>query len=77
MKSHDLLVKSKICLLRYKNWKLIVGVRGDSKLYPEPKDGDWVGTTLTDYVAEMIMHFQHWANEDASGTLDESVRGEE
>lgn len=61
---------------RFKKWKLISGHRGDTKKYEEPtSDSQWVGNCLTDYVAEMIMHFQHWFNEDASGTLDESVRG--
>ena len=61
---------------RFKKWKLIAGHRGDTKKYEEPtSDNEWVGNSLTDYVAELIMHFQHWFHEDASGTLDESVRG--
>ena len=60
---------------RWGKWKVITGVSNDGRRTLEPKSNwEWIGSGMHDWVAESIMHFQHWANEDASGSLDETVR---
>lgn len=60
---------------RYGDWKLIAGVRGDGKLYDEPdSDSEWIGSGFNDMLCEILMSVNHWINEDASGSMDETVR---
>ena len=57
---------------RFGRWKLISGTRGSNDFHVEPlSENSWIGDCLHDYICELIMHFQHWAYEDASGSLDE------
>ena len=61
---------------RWGKWKLIAGNPGDSRHYAEPTDdSEWIGSSFSDYVTESLMYFGHWADEDASGTLDEVSGG--
>jgi len=60
---------------RFGKWKIVSGAKGDTRRYHEPKsDAEWIGKGFHDYIAEMIMNFQHQFAEDASGSLDEMVR---
>ncbi|GMH90911.1 hypothetical protein TrVE_jg6116 [Triparma verrucosa] len=60
---------------RFENWKLVAGAIGDPRRFEEPtSDSSWLGTGFHDRVGEIIMHFQHGLDEDASGTMDETVR---
>jgi arylsulfatase B/arylsulfatase I/J len=58
-----------------KKWKLVAGQIGDPRRFGEPQsDSEWMGSGFHDIVCEAIMTFQHGFDEDASGTLDETVR---
>lgn len=60
---------------RWGNWKLIAGVSNDGRRTLEPKSNwEWIGNNMHDFAAESIMHILHWVDEDASGSLDETVR---
>lgn len=60
---------------RWNDWKLVSGQIGDPRRFLEPRtDQEWIGDTFHDRVAELIMHWQHGWDEDASGTMDETVR---
>jgi len=60
---------------RWGDWKIVSGQIGDPRRFEEPQsEMSWIGDTFHDRVAEMIMHWQHGFDEDASGTMDETVR---
>ena len=60
---------------RWNDWKLVQGQVGDPRRFREPlSDGEYIGDTFHDRVAELVMHWQHSWDEDASGTMDETVR---
>ncbi|GMI39553.1 hypothetical protein TeGR_g8169 [Tetraparma gracilis] len=58
-----------------RKWKLVAGEIGDPRRFGEPQsDMEWIGSGFHDMVCESIMWLQHGIDEDASGTLDETVR---
>jgi hypothetical protein len=60
---------------RWGDWKLVSGQIGDPRRFLEPtSDMSWIGNTFHDRVSELIMHWQHSYDEDASGTMDETAR---